>query len=114
MRPNQQLIFLGKVLRAAAVALAGVALCGCDGDRSRTYQACYTKADRDPVQTEICMEQQGYVFSTSHLCSVRYPKIGAECYSTTWRAWDAGGFRCLNPDNSKCGPISKPYLAIPK
>ena len=44
------------------------------------------KAHGDAVQTEQCMDEQGYVYSTSHLCSVRYPKVGAECYSTTWRA----------------------------
>jgi hypothetical protein len=102
------------VTRIAAVAIACVALCGCDDDKNLAFQACYTKAHADVVQTEICMDEQGYVFDTSHLCSVQYPKVGAECYSTTWRAWDGGGLRCLYPDKSKCGPMSKPYLAITK
>src|ERR1700688_2546380 len=120
-RKYRETVFVRKLLgkqmtkssaRAAMVAIACVALCGCDGDKDRTYQACYTKADGDAVQIEICMDEQGYVFNTSHLCSVLYPKVGAECYSTTWRAWDGGGLRCLHPDNSKCGPMSKPYLAV--
>ncbi|MBR1279467.1 hypothetical protein [Bradyrhizobium sp. AUGA SZCCT0283] len=94
----------------AAVLIAGLALCGCDDDKNRAFQACIKKAQADPVQTEICMDEQSYVFSTSHLCGVLYPNVGAECYSTTWRAWDGGGLRCLNPDNSKCGPMSKPYF----
>jgi hypothetical protein len=100
--------------RMSAVAIVCLALCGCDDDKNRAFQACNLKAHADALQTEICMDEQGYVFSTSHLCSASYPKVGAECYSTTWRAWDGGGLRCLNPDNSKCGPLSKPYLKITK
>jgi hypothetical protein len=103
-----------KSMRIAAVVIACVALGGCDEDKKVAFQACYTKADADAVQTEICMDQQGYVFETSHLCNVLYPKVGAECYSTTWRSWDGGGMRCLYPNSDKCGPWSKPYLALPK
>jgi hypothetical protein len=102
------------VTRMAAVAIASLALCGCDDDKKSVFQACDKKAHGDAVKIEQCMDEQGYVFSTSHLCNVRYPKVGAECYSTTWRAWDGGGLRCLHPDNSKCGPLSKPYLEISK
>jgi hypothetical protein len=100
------------VTRIAAVAIASLSLCGCDDDKNRAFRACTKKAHADAVQTEICMDEQGYVFPTSHLCSVLYPKVGTECYSTTWRVWDGGGLRCLHPDNSNCGLISKPYLPV--
>jgi hypothetical protein len=100
--------------RILALVIASVVLGGCDEDKRLTFEACYTKAHADAVQTEICMDEQGYIFSTSHLCSVQYPKVGAECYSTTWRAWDGGGLRCLNTDSNKCGPMSKPYLTLTK
>ena len=49
----------------------------------------------------LLMDEQGYVFSTSHLCMVSYPKVGEECYASTWRMWLP---ERLKADN-RCGPI---------
>ena len=36
-------------------------------------------------------------FQNSHLCAVSYPNVGAECYTSTWRAWSGSGLRCQHP-----------------
>jgi hypothetical protein len=96
-----------------AIMLAGITLCGCE-DKNLILEACHMKAQSNPVQIEKCMSEQGYVFSDSHLCAVSYPNVGAECYTSTWRAWSGSALRCLHPDENKCGWLGKPYLALPK
>ena len=98
------------MLKVTAVMLACVALCGCNDDKNLTFYACYSF---DPVQTEKCMDEQGYVFLSSHLCTVSYPKIGPDCYESAWRGLFVRWLRCTRPDN-KCGPLATPYLALPK
>jgi hypothetical protein len=98
------------MLKRASILITCVALCGCDDDKIDTFRSCSVKAKADAVQTEKCMDEQGYIFSKSHLCAVSYPDIGADCYEATWRSYLPD---CLRPELA-CGPVSRPYLARQK
>jgi hypothetical protein len=100
----------GAKLKVSAIACIAFALCGCSDDKVTTFKSCNVRARGNAIQTEKCMDEQGYIFSSSHLCAVSYPDVADECYEATWRSYLP---ECLRPE-PPCGPVSRPYLARQK